>query len=236
MMSNQHIFSLMNNKLLSGIGVVALIIATFYFISPNKNYKDLAKQLKVSYLLHNPDKELPFFSLVDHNNNKFDNNNFKGKWTLLSFIYTHCPDVCPTGLMNMSILKSTLIKRDINIVPNLVTITFDPVRDTPSVLKTYVTYFDKDFLGVSGEQIQINQLIKPFGAYYERVVYAKNGKPAVLKNDEPLPKGVLEFGYLINHTAWIYLLNPDGQIFAGFPPPHNPIKMADDIELLIKNY
>lgn len=232
----------MNNKLLSGIGVVALVIAIFYFYwwnintSSNKNYQDLTKQLKVSHIIHNPDKKLLSFSLVDHNNNKFDNNNFKGKWTLLSFIYTHCPDICPTGLMDMSILKSTLIKRDVNIVPSLVAITFDPARDTPSVLKTYVTHFDKDFLGVSGDQVQINQLIKPFGTYYERVIYAKNGKSTVLKNDEPLPKDALESGYLINHTAWIYLLSPDGQIFAGFPAPHNPIKMADDIELFIKNY
>ncbi len=226
----------MNNKLFSGIVVVVLVISIFYFITPSKSYQDLEKQLKVSYILHNPDKKLLSFSLVDHNNNKFDNNNFEGKWTLLSFIYTHCPDVCPTVLIDMSILKSTLIKKGVNIIPNLVAITFDPARDTPSVLKTYVTHFDKDFLGVSGDQVQINQLIKPFGVYYERVVYEKNGKSLVLKNDEPLSKGILESGYLINHTAWIYLLNPDGQIFAGFPTPHDPIKIADDIEFIIKNY
>ncbi|MBW5290235.1 MAG: Cytochrome oxidase biogenesis protein Sco1/SenC/PrrC, putative copper metallochaperone [Candidatus Ruthia sp. Asou_11_S2] len=218
------------------ITVVATAVVLSLYVNFGNHYKELAKQLKVSFMLYNPDKELSSFSLIDHNNNKFNNKNFKGKWTLLSFIYTHCPDVCPTGLVDMSILKSTLIKRSASIVPNLVTITFDPIRDTPKVLKTYVTHFDKSFLGVSGNQSQINQLVQDFGAYYERVVYVKNGKPTILKNDEPLPEGVLESGYLINHTAWIYLLSPDGQIFAGFPSPHNPLEMADDIELLTKNY
>ncbi|ABL02472.1 electron transport protein SCO1/SenC [Candidatus Ruthia magnifica str. Cm (Calyptogena magnifica)] len=218
------------------IVVVTTVIALSLYINFDNNYKELAKQLKVSFILYNPDKELSSFSLIDHNNNKFNNKNFKDKWTLLYFIYTHCPDVCPTGLMDISILKSILIKRGASIVPNLVTITFDPIRDTPKVLKTYVTHFDKSFLGVSGDQSQIDQLVQDFGAYYERVVYSKNGKTIVLRNDEPLLKGVLESDYLINHTAWIYLISPDGKIFAGFPSPHNPLEMADDIELLIKNY
>ncbi len=218
------------------IVVVMVVIVLSLYVNFNHNYKGLSKQLKASFMLYNPDKELSYFSLVDHNNNKFDNKNFKDKWTLLSFIYTHCPDVCPTGLMDMSILKSILIKRGASIVPNIVTITFDPIRDTPEVLKTYVTYFDKSFLGVSGNQSQINQLVQDFGAYYERVVYAKNGKSTVFKNDKPLPEWALVAGYLINHTAWIYLVGPNGQIFAGFPLPHNPLEMADDIELLTENY
>jgi protein SCO1/2 len=89
-------------------------------------------------------------------------------------------------------------------MPTVVAITFDPLRDTPEVLKEYITHFDKDFIGVSGEQAQIDQLIKPFGAYYERVIYDKKGKPVTLKAGEKLPKGSLEKGYVSNHTAWIY--------------------------------
>jgi protein SCO1/2 len=80
------------------------------------------------------------------------------------------------------------------------------------------------------------QLIKPFGAYYERVIYDKKGKPVTLKAGEKLPKGSLEKGYVINHTAWIYLMNPKGDIFAGFPSPHKTSEMMQDIKLMMDSF
>jgi protein SCO1/2 len=82
----------------------------------------------------------------------------KKGWSLLLFIYTHCPDVCPTELLDMSQLKNLMAKDKTAHMPTVVAITFDPLRDTPEVLKEYITHFDKDFIGVSGEQAQIDQL------------------------------------------------------------------------------
>lgn len=226
----------MNSKLLTSIGIVALGILAFYFTSANKNYQTLKEQLKVSHIVYNPDKPLLSFSLIDHNNQVFDNSSLKDGWTLLLFIYTHCPDVCPTELLDMANLKQLMVKDKVANMPKVVAITFDPLRDTPKVLKKYVRYFDKDFIGVSGQQSQIDQLIKPFGAYYERVIYDKNDKPVILKADEKLPKNALKDGYIINHTAWIYLINPEGQIFAGFPTPHKPSEMIKDIKLIMSQF
>jgi protein SCO1/2 len=221
-------------KKVSIIAVVILVVSAFYFYNSNKDYRRLlGKQLKVSLILHNSDKPLPKFSLLDHNRQLFDNERLKKGWSLLLFIYTHCPDVCPTELLNMSQLKRLMTENKVTNMPTVVAITFDPLRDTPEVLKEYITHFDKDFIGVSGDQAQIDQLIKPFGAYYERVVYDKKGKPVTLKAGDELPKGALEEGYLINHTAWIYLINPEGEIFAGFPSPHKPSEMMQDIKLIM---
>jgi len=217
------------------IAVVAIAFSVYYFKFIDKNYQDIAKNLKVSHLIYNPDKILSSFSLIDHNGNNFNNESLKGEWTLLVFIYTHCPDVCPTELMNISLVNSKIRKNNPSLVPNVVAITFDPLRDTPEVLKTFVTHYDADFVGVSGDQNQIDQLVKDFGAYYERVVNGENGV-VIVQNYEPLPSGALENGYLINHTAWIYLINPDGQIYAGFPTPHKPNDMAEDIKILIDSY
>ncbi|CAB9543339.1 Cytochrome oxidase biogenesis protein Sco1/SenC/PrrC, thiol-disulfide reductase involved in Cu(I) insertion into CoxII Cu(A) center [Bathymodiolus brooksi thiotrophic gill symbiont] len=220
------------------IAVVIVLVATaLYFYNFDKNYRNLlGKQLKASYILHNPDKPLPKFSLLDHNRQLFDNERLKKGWSLLLFIYTHCPDVCPTELLDMSQLKNLMAKDKTAHMPTVVAITFDPLRDTPEVLKEYITHFDKDFIGVSGEQAQIDQLIKPFGAYYERVIYDKKGKPVTLKAGEKLPKGSLEKGYVINHTAWIYLINPKGEIFAGFPSPHKTSEMMQDIKLMMDSF
>jgi protein SCO1/2 len=216
--------------------VSSLSFVALYFALVDKNYKHLSENLKVSHLIYNPDKKLSNFSLVDHNNNKFDNSNLIDKWTVLVFIYTHCPDVCPTELMDLSTLKGKLSKSNSSFMANYVAITFDPTRDTPEILKNYVTHFDKDFLGVSGEQSQIDRLVKDFGAYYERAMYDDNGELVIIPNYAPLPDKALEYGYTINHTAWIYLINPDGQIHAGFPTPHKLNDMMQDIKLLVDNY
>ncbi|WXT99688.1 MAG: hypothetical protein Ctma_0392 [Catillopecten margaritatus gill symbiont] len=213
--------------------LVGLLATSFYLANFSKDYKSLGKQLKVSHLIYNPDKPLPPFSLVDHNNNQFDNSSLKGQWNLVLFIYTHCPDVCPTELFDMSRLKQLIIKDKKITAPRVVAITFDPLRDTPEVMKKYITNFDKEFIGVSGEQAQIDKLIKPFGTYYERVIYDEDGKPVILKASDKLPESALKNGYVINHTAWVYLLNPEGQIFAGFPSPHKPSAMAKDIERIV---
>ncbi len=217
--------------ILASVFVVILVV----FVNTGNDYKSLAKQLKASHVIYNPDKELPAFSLVDHNNNKFDNQRLKGEWTLLLFIYTHCPDVCPTELANISMLKANLVNSKAKVVPNVVAITFDPLRDSLELLKDYVAYFDKDFLGVSGDKAQIDKLVDVFGAYYE-VVIEKDGKIVVQKSSVELPETAVEDGYFINHTAWIYLLSPDGQIFAGFPAPHNVFDMSSDINLIVENY
>ncbi len=226
----------MLKKTLIVIVAIAIVVAFFLYGNANRDYKDLKTQLKVSHIIYNPDKPLPSFSLVDQNNQVFNNDSLKDGWTLLLFIYTHCPDVCPTELLNMSVLKNLMIEDKVTSVPKVVAITFDPLRDTPEVLKEYVRHFDKDFIGVSGEQAQIEQLIKPFGAYYERVIYDEKGRSIILKANDKLPESALQDGYVINHTAWVYLINPKGQIFAGFPSPHNPSKMADDIKLIMNQF
>ncbi|CAC9435301.1 Cytochrome oxidase biogenesis protein Sco1/SenC/PrrC, putative copper metallochaperone [uncultured Gammaproteobacteria bacterium] len=218
------------------VAVTIIVVTFFLYGNSNRDYKALGSQLKVSHIIYNPNKPLPSFSLVDQDNQLFNNDNLKDGWTLLLFIYTHCPDVCPTELLDMSTLKKLMLKDKAISTPKVVAITFDPLRDTPEVLKEYVRHFDKDFIGVSGEQAQINQLIKPFGAYYERVIYDEEGKSVILKANDKLPESALQDGYVINHTAWIYLINPEGQIFAGFPSPHNPSKMVDDIKLIMNQF
>lgn len=227
----------MSTKVFTMIGVVVLLaIALLYPLGVHKDYKSLSSQLTSAQIMHNPQRPLPSFSLIDQNSQKFNNDSLKDKWSLLLFIYTHCPDVCPTELANMAMLKAHLESQNSAVIPNIVAITFDPLRDTPEVLKTYVTHFDKTFVGVSGDMQQIDQLVKSLGAYYERVVYDDEGKSVTLKKHEPLPEDAIEKGYIINHTARIYLISPDGQVLAGFPTPHKVNDMAGDIKLLTQTF
>jgi protein SCO1/2 len=100
----------------------------------------------------------------------------------------------------MSRLKNIIQKQGAT-MPNVKVLTFDTLRDTPEVIKTYVGHFNKAFVGITGEQAQIDKLIKPFGTYYERIIHDKNGKDIILKASEKLPKNAIKEGYAINHTA-----------------------------------
>ena len=110
----------MNSKLLALVVVIALLASSIYFIGYNKDYRAFGKQLKVSHILYKPDKTLPSFSLIDHNNKVFNNERLRGNWTLLLFIYTHCPDVCPTELFDMATLKKLMEKDQTASMPNVV--------------------------------------------------------------------------------------------------------------------
>ncbi len=218
--------------LIYGVILAVLVAGAGLWLNQPVDYHALKSQLRASHVLYNPDKPLPAFSLLDQHGKKFDNQSLKNQWTLLFFAYTHCPDVCPTALMDMVKLKKILTQQNANIVPKVVLITFDPLRDTPKVLNTYLAHFDSDFVGVSGEQAQIDKLLKPFGAYYERVIYGADNRPIILTKNQPITAQMLKDGYLINHTAWIYLLNPEGLLVAGFPTPHKADLMAKDVRLL----
>jgi protein SCO1/2 len=227
----------MNKKIFLLVIIVAIVSSAVYVFFPlSKDYSELRSELRSGIILHNPEKPLPHFSLIDDKQKEFSNANFVDKWTIVVFGYTNCPDICPTELMDMSMLKSKIAKQKSNFNPSLVMITFDAIRDTPDVLGKFVKHFDSEFVGVSGDQLQIDKVVKSFKAYYERVVYDENDKQVILNANEPLPEDAIEKGYVINHTAWIYLISPDGQIFAGFPTPHDINKMLGDLNVIFDSY
>ncbi len=222
----------MTNKFITlvvGIVLFSIIAGAVWVVLFTPNIKKIKSELTTSHILVNPSRPLPQFSLVNHLNEEFTNQDLKNTWSLLFFGFTFCPDICPTGLFDMARVTSQLKAKEIN--SQVVFITFDSYRDTPEVLKTYVTHFDKNFLGVTGKQETIDSLIKPFGAYYEFAT--KDGQVIQIHNEEEARK---QQDYLINHTAWVYLISPDGELFAGFPNISNTQNVVDDITLLMENY
>jgi protein SCO1/2 len=212
--------------------VFAASLISAFFLLGNKDYLKLERSLKASFVLFDENKPLPKLELTDLNNQPFSNNDLKGHWSIVFFGFTFCPDVCPTGLMDMVKLKKILQTKKLQ-NPEIIFITLDPNRDTPEVLKDYVTYFDKDFKALTGTKEHINQIIKPFGTFYE-VVLNDGENQKTISADDPIPNDIKT--YTLNHTAWMYLISPDGEIFAGLPTPHNPSLMAEDIEKIFAFY
>jgi cytochrome oxidase Cu insertion factor (SCO1/SenC/PrrC family) len=151
------------------------------------------------------------FRLTDQNGKTVTDADLKGKWSLVYFGYTHCPDACPTALNDISIALEELgAKRD---AVRPVFITVDPERDTPEALKAYVTSFDAPILALTGTPEQVAQAAKGY-----RVYYAKH----------PETGG----DYSMDHSSVIYVMDPQGRFTASFTHESTPEQIAERLKKL----
>ena len=135
------------------------------------------------------------FHLEDQNGKPVTDQDMKGRPFLVFFGFTHCPDICPTTLFDISQVLNKL-GPDANRAGALF-ITVDPQRDTPAVLKDYLSNFDPHLRGLTGDQASIDAAIKAYRVYAKKV---------------PLDGG----DYTMDHTAIVYLMDKDGQFVAPF--------------------
>ncbi|WPM33011.1 SCO family protein [Hydrogenobacter sp. T-2] len=159
------------------------------------------------------------FELTDHEGKRVRLSDFTNQKNivLLFFGYTHCPDVCPMALETMAKVMKNLTPEEAKRVQVLF-ISVDPERDTPEVLKGYVPYFNPTFIGLTGTEKEIEKTAREYKAYYKRI------------------EGESAGGYLIDHTATIYLVTPDMKIKLLYTfAKQEPEKMAEDIKFLLKN-
>jgi protein SCO1 len=152
------------------------------------------------------------FALVDQNGKPFTDADLKGKWHLVFFGYTHCPDVCPTALNDLSLALDQLgaKKGDVGIV----FISVDPHRDTPAVLKSYVSSFGGPIVALTGTPDEIAKAAQDYKVYYAK---------------HPRPDG----DYDMDHSALIYVMDPEGRFTATFTPDDSEQTIVSRMEKLI---
>jgi protein SCO1/2 len=137
------------------------------------------------------------FSLIDDNGKPFTEADLKGKWHLVFFGYTHCPDVCPTALNDLSLALDKLGAKKSKV--GIVFVSVDPDRDTPAVLKSYVESFDGPIVGLTGTPAAVAQIAQDYKVYYAK---------------HPRADG----GYDMDHSSLIYVMDPEGRFTATFTP------------------
>jgi protein SCO1/2 len=138
------------------------------------------------------------FRLIDQNGQPFTDADLKGKWHLVFFGYTHCPDVCPTTLNDLSLAFDKLDAPQQKAV-SVVFISVDPERDTPAVMKAYVANFDAPIVGLTGSAAAVRQAARDYHVYYA-------------KHDEA------DGSYEMDHSAVIYVMNPQGRFVSTITP------------------
>ena len=135
------------------------------------------------------------FHLVDQDGKAVSDEDMKGRPFLVFFGFTHCPDICPTTLFDMSQMLHTLGPDAGRI--GVLFITVDPERDTPAVLKDYLSNFDPHLRGLTGDPAAVNAALKAFRVYAKKV---------------PLEGS----DYTMDHTAVVYLMDKNGRFVAPF--------------------
>ena len=132
------------------------------------------------------------FSLIDHNGNRVTEADFLGRWQLVFFGFTYCPDVCPTTLAYMANVLDRFGGEVERVAPIFITV--DPSRDTPEVMAEHVQAFHPKLVGLTGSEAAVAAAAQSFRVYYERM------------EEETAPDG-----YLMAHSGHIYLMTPEGR-------------------------
>jgi protein SCO1/2 len=154
------------------------------------------------------------FALTDQNGRTVRDTDFAGRWRIVYFGYTYCPDVCPTDMAKigqaMKILDKDAPRTSAKVVPIFITV--DPERDTPAVLKQFVANFHPRVVGLTGSPQAIAQVEKNYAVY--------------AKKQQPGPGG----GYMVDHLAVAFLMGPQGEPIASLPIDQDGAAIAEQVK------
>ena len=153
------------------------------------------------------------FSLVDHNGQPRSLKDFSGRVVVVFFGFTQCPDVCPTAMTELAEIKRSLGAQGDKVQGILITL--DPERDTPEVLKAYMSNFDPSFLALRPTLEELPALAKSYKTFYKKV------------------EGKTPGSYTMDHSAGSYVYDPQGRVRLYTRPGTGAAALADDIKILL---
>jgi protein SCO1/2 len=154
------------------------------------------------------------FALTDHTGKRVTEKDYAGRYLIVFFGFTHCPDICPSGLQVMSAALDKLGAKADRLESLFISV--DPERDTPEVMRAYVSAFHPRLIGLTGTDAEIQAVTKAYRVYAKRV-------------DDPGSAG----GYTMDHSSFIYLMDPAGAYVTHFSHSASPDEMIARIAPLL---
>lgn len=197
--------------------LIIVLVAGIAGYMASKQYFQKDDQTKLQSLLVFPaQKRFSGFELINKNQQKVTSESFANRWTLLFFGFTHCPDVCPTTLSELQKTYKLLETKKLKTMPEVLFVSVDPERDNADSLKTYIEYFNPTFNAATGDAANIMSIATQVGVAYH-IQEHESG----------------DINYSVDHTATIFLVNPEKKLYGIFKSPHEAKKIANDIAALL---
>lgn len=198
------------------VALVALVLGlTVNKVLTGKNQGDPTALIDAGIILLPQSRNLPDVKMTDQEGQPVVLNELKGKWSLLFFGYTFCPDICPTTLAQLRQIKSELPKEALDKL-QVVLVSVDPNRDTPQQLKQYLGYFDKDFQGLTATSVEDVQ--KLANAVSIPFIPADTSKP----------------NYTVDHSGNLAVIGPDGTQRGFIRAPLNNQKLVAQLPVMLQ--
>ncbi|MGC5701596.1 SCO family protein [Pseudomonas sp. NFXW11] len=198
------------------VALVALILGlTVNKVLSGKGQGDPTALIDAGIILLPQSRTLPAVKMLDQDGQPVQVDELKGKWSLLFFGYTFCPDICPTTLAQLRQIKSELPKEAVDQL-QVVLVSVDPNRDTPQQLKQYLGYFDKDFKGLTASSV--DDLQKLANAVSIPFIPADTSKP----------------NYTVDHSGNLAVIGPDGSQRGFIRAPLNNQKLVAQLPLMLQ--
>lgn len=197
------------------VAVVALIMGlTINRVLSGKGPGDQTALIDAGVILLPQSRSLPSLSMSDQNGAPVAMDELKGKWTLVFFGYTYCPDICPTTLAQLRDIRTKLPQEAVDNM-RVVLVSVDPDRDTPQQLKQYLGYFDPRYIGLTAPVADIQKLASALSIPF---IPADTSKP----------------GYTVDHSGNLALIGPDGRQRGFIRSPLNAQKLMAQLPVLLE--
>ncbi|MEE3934561.1 SCO family protein [Pseudomonas viridiflava] len=197
------------------VAVVALIMGlTINRVLSGKGPGDQTALIDAGVILLPQSRSLPSLNMNDQNGAPVAVDELKGKWTLVFFGYTYCPDICPTTLAQLRDIRTKLPQEAVDNM-RVVLVSVDPNRDTPQQLKQYLGYFDPRYIGLTAPVADIQKLASALSIPF---IPADTSKP----------------GYTVDHSGNLALIGPDGRQRGFIRSPLNAQKLVAQLPVLLE--
>ena len=202
------------------IAIIAITIGMYVRTQQHQEPTNLA--LKKIILLPQT-KDIGEINFIDHNGTAFTKQRLLGKWSIVFFGFTNCPDICPTTLQTLSKVKNSLESIAINSSTawspyQVIMVSVDPERDNVDKLKSYVPWFDKEFIGLTGDLEYTKQFAKNLG-----ILFYKSKQQS-------------ETVYEVDHGASLILINPNGEYAGAITAPHLIDEISADLLVMSNRF
>ncbi len=210
----------MNKKIINRFVLIVVTVSAVLagiwlgYLTQNNNHSTADSTPAIQGAILPRARALKEVHLQSTDNKPFTIDDFKQHWTLIFIGYTNCPDVCPNTLSVLS--QVDILMHEQNLAPpKIIFISIDPQRDKPELIEQYVKYFNKDFIGITGDERNLASITKQMSAVYAKAP----GADGLISDDN----------YLMDHSSSLILVNPRAQVQSFLTAPHTPMQIIDSI-------